>query len=258
MNIEHISVSRRQIYKECPQKYKYQYHLKVDSKEPAPFYFTYGKIIHKIAEEYVSKKGELQLNEIAYKVINGEIAIEQDAEGKDVFAPTIPPDYKQRMPSHIRAIQRLTTEIGTDGIVEYHFKYDLEPPNEKYVTGFIDRLINRGDKWFIIDYKTTKRGPWRKDSSTISEDMQLRCYARVVQKEFGVKAENIKAALYYLEGGSLVATNFTEHSLLSAEQDLLETYNQIAASDPDRVMGKTGRHCRFCDFNKICPFYLLK
>ncbi|MFX5760977.1 PD-(D/E)XK nuclease family protein, partial [Acinetobacter baumannii] len=79
----------------------------------------------------------------------------------------------------------------------------------------------------IIDYKTTKKGMWRKDTNTIRKDLQLRCYGRVVQREFGAKAENIMAALYYLEGGNLVATKFTEQSLASSEKELLDAYNQI-------------------------------
>jgi ATP-dependent helicase/DNAse subunit B len=50
MNIEHISVSRYQVFVECKQKYKYRYHLAIKPDKPEPFYFTYGKIVHKIAE----------------------------------------------------------------------------------------------------------------------------------------------------------------------------------------------------------------
>lgn len=250
MNIEHISVSRYQVFKECPVKYKYRYHLAIKPDKPEPFYFTYGKIIHKIAEEYVSKRGERVIGDIARDVLRGKIEIEPGRK-----APDVPNDYARRMTGHLRAIQDLTSKIGTNGELEYKFHYDLDPPNGKYITGFIDRFIQNGDKAFIIDYKTTKKGNFRKTRSNIMHDLQLRAYAKVIQKDFNLKAENIKAALYYLEGADLIATSFTQQSIDTAEAELLKAYNEIAAADSEKVWGRVGNHCDRCDYNNICPFY---
>lgn len=250
MNIEHISVSRSKTFKQCAQLYKFKYHLKIPNPGEEQFYFTYGKIVHKIAETYVEEKAKRSLAEISTDVLRGKIEIEP---GK--VAPPLPKDYQRRLNGHLRSIQTLTEQIGADGILEYKFRYDLDPPNEKFVTGFIDRLIIKGDKAFIIDYKTTKKGPYRETAESIVFDLQLRCYARVVQKEFGIEPQNIKAALLYLEGGNLVATKFNQDSLLRAEQELLDCYNEIKDADPDRVWGKTGMHCSRCEYNKMCPFY---
>ena len=89
MNITHMSVSRKTVWDECKKKYHYKYHLKLEPEEEEPFYFTYGKIIHKIAEEYVLKRGSVELKEITESVINGEVPIERGADS-DVFAPKIP------------------------------------------------------------------------------------------------------------------------------------------------------------------------
>lgn len=161
------------------------------------------------------------------------------------------------MPGHLRSIQQLTDKIGSGGIVEHKFRYDLEPPQEKFVTGFIDRLIMSGDKQkaFILDYKTTKKGPYRVTKQSIIHDLQLRTYARVVQREFGIKAENIKCALYYLEGGDLIAASYTEDSLAKAEIELLEAYNSIKGANPDKVWGTTGQHCQRCEYRDMCPFW---
>ena len=58
MNIEHISVSRKQCFDTCKAQYKYRYHLKIVSEEPTADHFTYGKIVHKVAENYVEEKGK--------------------------------------------------------------------------------------------------------------------------------------------------------------------------------------------------------
>jgi CRISPR/Cas system-associated exonuclease Cas4 (RecB family) len=250
MEIEHISVSRAKLFNECPVKYKFQYHLRIPSPYPEPFYFAYGKIVHKIAETFVEERGVRSLNEIKADVLDGRIEIEP---GKT--APKLPPDYAARLPEHIRSIQKLTERIGTDGILEHKFKYDLDPPNGKYVTGFIDRLIHLNGSVWILDYKTTKKGPFRETPETIKYDPQLRLYARVAQKDTGVSADKIKCALYYVEGGDLLPVVYSQESLDSIEPYMLGVYNQILDADADRVRGKTGPHCKRCDYREICPFY---
>ena len=251
MDINHISVSRKKCYDKCQQQYKYKYHEKIKPDKEEPFHFTYGKLIHKIAEEYVLRKGKDTLLEIGEELMKGKMEMEPG-----VLAPkTLPEDYQKKYKKHLKAVQNLTDRIGFGGITEHEFKYDLDPPNDRCVTGFIDRLIIKDGKAFIIDYKTTKKGKWRVNKKTVKQDLQLRCYARVVQKEFGIEPENIKAALYYLEGENLIAASYSSASLALVEADLLDTFKDVEASDPQKVWGKVGWHCKFCDFNNICPFF---
>lgn len=254
MNISHMSVSRDQVWKLCDQQYKYKYHLKTESLEPEPFYFIYGKVFHKIAEEYVLNKGNLTLPTIAKSVLNGEIIIEEQ-NGQPVYAPSLPPDYRNRLSEHLGHLKRLTDQLGFEGYTEYDFEYDLDPPNKKNLVGFIDRLFKKGDNWYVIDYKTTKRGPYRKTEKTVLNDLQLRCYAKVVQRDFNVPAENIKTALYYVEGGNLIGAQFTQAALDAAELELRKSYLEIESRHENDVSGNVGEHCKRCNWRKICPFY---
>ena len=254
MDINHISVSRKGCFDLCQQQYKFKYHLKVETDVEEPFYFTYSKIVHRIAEKYVDYKGKKEIGEVANDVLLGKLLLD---EYNNSFAPPLPPEYRKRFPSHIRSVKSLVDQMGFEGETEYKFTYDLDPPNGKNVTGVIDRLIIKNDKCFIVDYKTTKKGRWRKNSRTIKTDLQLRCYSKVVQKEFGIKAQNIKSALYYLEGADLIGACYSEDSLRRAEDDLLEVYNVIQQTNPDEVWGNVGDHCKRCDYRKICPFYSL-
>ena len=256
MKINHISVSRKRCFDECAQCYKYRYHLKVPRPGEEPFYFTYGNIVHTVAEHYVKRNGEDSLGDIATEVFRGKLPIGQTPDGKDQLAPsTLPPEYQKKLPKHLRAIQKLTDSIGTDGITEHEFYYDLDPPNGRHIKGFIDRLIIKEDKAWIIDYKTTKKGRWRHNKTTITTDVQLSVYARVVQKEFNIKPENIQTALYYVEGGDLIGATFTDETLQKVEQELLNTYKRIEDADPDKVWGTVGWHCKRCDYQEMCPFY---
>lgn len=257
MNIEHISISRSKSYKQCSYYYKLKYHEKIPNPGEEQFYFTYGKIIHKIAQVYVDEKTLRSLGEISTDVLRGKIPIEDNStKGKpDTFAPPLPADYKRRMPDHLRSIQKITEKFGVEGFTERSFRYDLDPPHNKFVTGVIDRLFIKNNMAFILDYKTTKKGPYRETKDTIKRDPQLRCYAKVVNREFGIPAQNIKTALYYLEGGDLIGACYTQESLDNVERELLAIYNEIAAKPADSAWGSVGNHCTRCEYNTMCPFY---
>lgn len=250
MNIEHISVSRGKSYKQCPYYYKLKYHERIPNPGEEQFYFVYGKIIHKIAEVNVEEEGRRPISEVCEDVLKGRIEIE---DGKK--APSLPLDYRKRFPVHVGNLKKLNDSIGCKGITEHKFKYDLEPPLGKMVTGFIDRIVLGDGKAWIIDYKTTKKGPFRENKETVKYDPQLRMYCRVVNKEFGIDPENIKAALYYLEDGVVLSASYDLESLESVEAELLALYDEIKGQDPDGAVGKTGRHCNNCEYRVMCPFF---
>ena len=96
MNIEYISVSRKSVWDTCVEQYKFKYHLKVPV-ENEPFYFVYGKIIHKVAEVFVQSKGEMLTEEISRDILKGKIPLEKNKEGDPKFAPPLPDEYKKRL-----------------------------------------------------------------------------------------------------------------------------------------------------------------
>lgn len=252
MLIEHISVSRAKLFEECEQRYKYRYHLKIPSPEPTPLYFDYGKVIHKIIETHTLNRGNVEINSIIKSVLKGEIEIEP---GKTCTSLSV--EYKNKLPVHVQSYMRLVEKIGFDGMVEWQFKIDMDPPNKRFLLGFIDRIIQKGDEFFIFDWKTTKKGPWRETKETVKNSLQLQTYCRVVQKEFNADPRKIHAALYFLEGGELVGANYSDRTLDAVESKLLEAHKAIGNKDPDHTQGNVGWQCKRCEFRKMCPFYSL-
>ena len=250
MDIEHISISRKSTFDQCTQLYKYKYHLRLPIGYEAP-YFLYGKTVHKIIECFCRAKGKVPINDIMQEVLSGKMEIEP---GKTATNLSI--EYRRKLPKHIANFLKLTKYIGCEeGLVEWKFEYDLDPPHNRKVVGFIDRLVQRGNKFFILDYKTTQKGPFRKTKQTVISDLQLQCYARVVQREFNASADNIQVALFFVEDSELVSTKFTEQQLSQVEPLLLSTYKAIESLSPDNAYGNVQNHCKRCDYNAICPFY---
>lgn len=254
MKIEHISISRESTWTECKKKYYYRYHQGI---KPAvePIYFLYGKIVHKIIETYTLERGKKDINDIVKLVLNGDILLEEatkDSPGKK--AGPLPADYRAKLPKHLGSFMKLTKSIGTSGKVEHKFEHDLDPPHGRKLTGVIDRILPLKE-CFILDWKTTKIGPYRKNKSNIGSDLQLQCYARIAQKDFGYKPDQIRCALYFLDGAELVDTKFSEETISGVEKRLLEVYKSIETADAETAPGTVGKHCYRCDYKNICPYF---
>ena len=252
MNIEHISVSRLQCYELCQFQYKAKYHLKLVSDVPTPFYFTFGKLVHTIIDHHTQAKGEKSISRVKSEVLSGQIDLEPG-----VKAPHLDNEHHKNLTRHLNNYMRLADKIGYDGETEWPFHYDLDPPHQRRIKGFIDRLIIKNGSACIIDYKTTKPSRWRKDHTTITKDLQLAVYAYVVMNEFGIPAKNIKTALYYLDDAKICGARFSEKTLMAVPGKLVEAYKEIQTLDPDHAKGHVGEHCRRCDWRKHCPFYSL-
>lgn len=250
MKIEHLSVSRTQCFDQCQQQYKYRYHLKVIPDKPEQIYFLYGKLVHKAAEIYVQEKAQIPIFEIGKKLLDKTIPF----EGSENLH-RLNTEYHNKFWTHLKNIEKLTEKVGCEGETEYKIEFDLDAPNKKILLGFIDRLIIKNDTALIIDYKTSKDNAWRKNKQTIKTDLQMNAYAFVVHDIFKIQPENIHAALFYLEGGKMVSTNFKLENLIKCRETLREKFIKIEQIDENHVKPNVGNHCRRCDYSEICPFF---
>lgn len=239
-----MSVSRKQTWESCQLKYKYKYHLELHIPSDTPSFFTYGKMVHKIAELYVIGKGLTDISELARDCFNGKIKVENNTEIK------VERWFYYKIQRHIENIRKISNTIGFDGMTEYKFGFQYE---NAFISGVIDRLIARGNKYYILDYKTTKKGPFRKDAVSIKEDEQLRCYAFAVSHLFNVQIEDVKVALYYLDEPELISTKYTKDQIDSTLRELDMCYVAISSTNEDNVNANPGTHCKFCEYKSICP-----
>ena len=251
MDINHLSVSRTQVWESCRLKYKLNYHLHTPSPEAEPPYFLYGSLVHKIAQEYVESKGKRNINDIKNDCLNGVILLEANQD--TIPRKALPIEYQNKLSKHLVALMKSFAKFGFDGECEYAFDYDINPPHQQHVNGKIDRLIQKDGKVVIIDYKTTKSGFWQKSKKDIIDDIQLQCYTMVVCERFKMTPENVFSALYYLDNENFIGAQFSRTTLDKCRENLIKIYNEIETSDPDKVMGSVGKQCDRCEFRTLCP-----
>ncbi len=209
-------------------------------------------MVHRIIEEHTKAKGKRTVQQVKNDIMDGTLPFEPDKK-----APELDSASQKKLAMHLGNYMRLADKIGYDGEIEWPFLIDLEPPEKRCIKGFLDRLIIKDGKAFILDWKTTKPSKWRKDSNTITKDLQLACYCWIVSREFDIPAKNVKAALYYLEDAKLVPVTYSENTLKQIPERLAAVYKTIEKSDPDKVYGTVADHCRRCDYRKVCPSYSL-
>lgn len=270
MKIPHISVSRKGTWEECQVKYKFRYHLDVMPPTEA-VYFTFGKVVHRAIELYTKERGKRLITDIALDILAGTIPLEdrkpaakpegdapQEEPKEEPIKPVdLPTEYRNKLNAHLRNFLRLTEKIGLEGDVEWPFRIDLDPPNERYLVGFIDRIIRKGNDFTVLDWKTSKVSRWRKDERTITKDLQMQTYCWLITKYFDVPAKNVQAALYYLEDGKLVPVRYSEQTLAEVPKQLAAVHKEIQCMPPEKAYGNVGYHCERCDYRKICPFWSL-
>jgi RecB family exonuclease len=115
------------------------------------------------------------------------------------------------------------------------------------ITGRIDQINRvRGKRIEIVEYKTGELRPPR----TVEKSHQLALYAQAAEHQLGLTPERL--TLY----------NFTANQAISFSPDesntkrTLEKVREVAAGiRSDEYSAKKGYHCRYCDYQRICPAF---
>ncbi len=127
--------------------------------------------------------------------------------------------------------------------MEEKFKLtNFEPP----LIGFIDRVDFVNGEYEIIDYKTGLS----KDQKAVDKDEQLTIYALAATES--LKIVPSKLSLYFIEEDTRIDTKRDKKDLEIERQEIKKVISAIKKSDFKPI---TGLHCKFCDFNRICPAY---
>lgn len=232
-----LSHSSINLYRECPQRFKFRY---VDGiKEGPRSYFSFGQSVHKGLEFlYRSQLVPPSLDEVLHHyqanwVKEGYATAEEEklrlTEGERIIRSYYAKHMQDWQPA-------MATEF------DFTIKIDGAP-----VRGKIDRIDRLpSGRFHVIDYKTGKSfASWRAE-----KDNQLTLYQMACEETFGHQVE--KMTLYHLPTLTPVSTARHPDTLVrNVRKEIISVKTSIEKEifDPKPEDFK----CRYCDYKKICP-----
>lgn len=250
-----FSYSRMNLYKECPQKYKFRYIHKIPEKPKT--YFAFGHSIH-ASLEFLYK-----VNTPPFPSLDEVLRVfERDWHTKTP-ADKGYTDTAKEHDDFLHGIKLLTgyyekhkATLAVPVSVEMFVKLQLDGLN---LISVVDRIDNLGDgQLSIVDYKTGK--------TVVKEPAQLNMYQKVIELAPEVKelvaqrtgyTGPIKVArmsFYQLE--NLKENVFDPASVSEIEafwHEVLNVADNIRAEKFEPTPGE--KACRFCDYKNLCPVF---
>lgn len=238
INLNQMSYTQFNTFKECPLKYSYRYLMAVPT--PPSHASSYGTAIHATLNEfYQEMKGGAapQLENLLSLFEKNWIHEGFDDRG-----------HEEKRKSEGREVLKKFFEVN--GAPAWVIPAFLEKPfslkiGEARVGGRIDRIDKLADGTYeVIDYKT---GSSKKDTD-LKKDLQLSLYDIACREGLGIRVS--KLSLYFIDDNVKVSTSRTDEQLEACRTEILELVEEMKKSD---FAPTPGFVCKFCDFRLICP-----
>jgi DNA helicase-2/ATP-dependent DNA helicase PcrA len=230
-------------YSTCPLKFKLERDWKIPGQAAAAL--QYGSAIHTVLKNYYDPQPHGLLQEVAE-------AEDLVAAFRREFAKAAIEDPLQRELYEEQGVRQLTELVRTRprGSVEViaaeaRFQFQL---GKVKIIGRMDRIDRvadspSGNPVRIIDYKTGAA----RTQKFADESLQLSVYA-LGAAEMGFTAREL--VLLNVQGNQEVVTTRTPAQLDKTRRQIHDAAEGIAAQEFDP---KPGLHCRWCDFERLCP-----
>jgi DNA helicase-2/ATP-dependent DNA helicase PcrA len=239
LNLSHYKIDD---YLTCPLKYKYVHILRVPVLRDQAV--VYGAALHRAVQAYNTRR------------LQGQTMSSQELI--DAFeAHWINEGFISREHEEARLRE------GRDALAQFHaFSEGVEPPTsvekrfrfqlgQDTVTGFLDRVDERGDGVTIIDYKSSMVRDQKEADKEARESQQLALYALAYRESVGRLADRVE--LHFLTPGGVVVGR-----ALKGEKELDRAAERIRAAGVGIRAGlfqatPSPWVCGFCAFRTICP-----
>lgn len=239
-----VSPFKMTMFRQCPQKYKFQYIDKLASqfKTPRP-YLTMGTHVHSALRDFfliqpVSARTLQVLHNLLRKHWRTDRQGFESVEEEKKWGE--------------KALGLLEKFFNTQNITITPFKveesYEVQLNSDLSLMGKIDRLDENEDGSLkIIDYKTGKQ-PGDSDLF-LKDDLQLIAYVCIVTKKLNRLVN--EASCLYLETNDMITLHPTPEVLEDGLNRIQQVIDSIQmerefAPNPNRL-------CSYCDYLSICP-----
>ncbi len=250
-----FSYSKMSTYKECPQKYKFRYILKIPEKPK--YYFAFGTALHKVMEfMYANLKPPFPPLEETLKFFRtdwqktsfadkGYASIQKELEGYEEGVKIIEAYYKK----HEKDIfNPLSTEFRTTQEVD-----------GLSIISIVDRIDYLGEgKVSILDYKTGKTVKREPDQllmyqKLMSQSPQLLNLVRTKDPKIE-KVDVANLLFYYLPKlDEQIYTPAPKEEIDIFWQGVLKVADNIKAEKFSATPSELA--CKFCDYKDLCPVW---
>ena len=229
-----LSPSSAKFIDECPAGYLYNKHMLpqiLDSMESESI-TKIGSLFHEWAEQNFS--------------IESKADICKDANDDDLEA----------IETYAVRVQTRPYFAETSFANEVYVKHVLKP-DEWALRGYIDRVVYVGDLVYIIDYKTT----WNPNPG--ADIRQLRIYAYLLHLTKGIKPENMRLLLDYVQEDECCEYTVTAADLALTGNYVMSAFLRAQATideydlhkDMHAIYHRPGSMCTFCHMCGNCLAY---
>lgn len=235
-----LSVSKCKTFDDCNKKFYYTYILKLPRKDHD--YFTFGKFIHKVLEDFHAEilngnKDELHL--IMAKVYKAALP-----EYKPKMTTEAQKEAYDMVDAYLKKISNEKAMIPSITSVEKTFSFNIS--DTVILNGMIDRIQKDPDGMLhVCDYKTVKNKKYIKN-----DFFQLLTYAYVLYNE-DPTIEKVRGSYILLRHNFEYITKEFSREEIMAVKDKYEEYAKMI--DEEKLYRPNPTYlCRFCDHVNIC------
>lgn len=214
------TLSKLQMYEECPQKYKLCYIDKVHIVEPISKTET-GNTIHNLINYYL--KG-MDVTKLVESLNKNEKLLWYNFKNSDI--------------KHYNYAAS-----------EYAFNLKLD---EFWLTGRLDALFEYDGNYIIVDWKTGEK--FAQENVKFQTSFYLLCVYEILKlKGLVKKPEQISLHYMNLASDSVVRIPFDEDLHWKYKTQILAIINKIN-ENKSYFCNKTDK-CKYCKYYRACPYY---
>ena len=232
-----LSPHKLSIYRQCPRRYKYQYvdGLLEHYRKYWPFY-TMGAHVHGALSHFLSRTNK----DRSLARLEALLAQRWPSERRGFASRAEEEEYRRRALGQLRWFHAHEDTSAQPHMVEAMHSVVIAP--DLLLTGKVDRVDREEDGSFhLIDYKTSR-------SSAYAEDFQLRAYAVLLTRRYGVPVS--RASYLFLGGDGWVSWEPSADDLARTEAELAAAREDILAERD--FQARPNRFCPWCDFLELC------
>lgn len=255
------SHSRLSCYEQCPQKFKFRYLDKIQTKEEETVEAFLGSRVHEALEKLyrdLQHQKKPSVDEILGYLRgewesnwNDDIIIVNDAYAPENYlkmAEKYLSDYYMRYHPF---------DQGKTIALEELIRIPLDDAGECKLQGYIDRLTETTDGYYEIhDYKTNSRLPL---AEYIHSDRQLALYMIGVKHQYP-DVKDVRLIWHFLKFDKEIDSTRTDDELERLKRDTIQLIRSI--EHDERFEANPGVLCGWCEFRSCCPqwshLYMIK